>query len=364
MNTFYMPTKILSGENVVLEKAQELAVLGQKAMIITGRASSRLNGSLRDMEEALSRIYIDYVIFDEVEQNPSLETMMRAAELGKKEDVDFLVGVGGGSPLDAAKFVGVLMKNPELSGPEVFERKNLQSIPIVAVPTTSGTGSEVTQYAVITLHEEKTKKNYGQTIFPTLAFHDPKYTLDLPLSVTINTAVDALSHLVEGYLNRNANLLSDTIAEMGMRIWGQCVDPLLTAKLDGQVREKLMVASTLGGILIAQTGTSLPHGMGYALTFNKGVPHGLANGVIYVEYLRSFKNKAKVSKLPELLGIKDYESFEEVLGRLTIVDSITVTDEEIRDYSLGVFENKAKLANHPEEVTYEDIYKIYRDSLR
>lgn len=363
LNAFYMPTKIFSGENIVLKKAEELKNLGQKAMIVTGRRSSKINGSLREMEEALTKVSISYVIFDEVEENPSLETITGAAEVGKREKVDFIVGIGGGSPLDAAKFIGILIHNPELIGEDVFQKKDLKSIPIVAVPTTAGTGSEVTQYAVITLHREQTKKNYGQTIFPTLAFLDSRYTEDLAWRITVNTAVDALSHLVEGYLNRNASLLSDAIAEAGLKIWGKCVDSLLTVSFDRDIREKLLLASTLGGILIAQTGTSLPHGMGYPLTYHKGVPHGLANCVLYVEYLRVFQNREKVDKLPGLLGLKDYRTLEDVLMKLTKVD-VTVTDEEIEEYALAMTENKAKLVNHPEEITYEEIYNIYRKSLK
>lgn len=362
MNTFHMPTMIFSGENVILEKYQEFKGLGQKAMLVTGSGSSRANGSLRDVEEALIRALIDYVIFDEVEQNPSLETIEKAAEIGKEEKVDFLVGIGGGSPLDSTKFIGILIKNPDLTGKDVFAKRKLQSVPIVAVPTTSGTGSEVTQYAVVTLHQEKTKKNYGQIIFPTYAFLDPRYTLELPENITINTALDALSHLVEGYLNRNADILTDALVEAGLRIWGECLDSLLSGSFTLKDREKLMYASTLGGIVIAQTGTSLPHGMGYALTYNKGVPHGLANSALYVEYLSVFKNREKVDKLPMLLGIKDYGAFEDILKTLTQVD-IVLTDEEITEYAHGMIGNRGKLANHPEDITYEELYNIYRRSL-
>ncbi len=362
MNTFYMPTRILSGEHVVREKYQMLQGMGHKALIVTGRRSSKANGSLKDMEEALGQAGIGYVIFDEVEENPSLETMERAGRLGRAEKVEFIVGIGGGSPIDAAKFIGILVKNPELTGKDVFATPNLQSFPVVAVPTTAGTGTEVTQYAIVTLAEEKTKKNYGQMIFPTLAFLDPGYMEELPLAITVNTAVDALSHLVEGYLNRNAGVLSDALAEAGMRIWGECAGALLAGNLTLKEREKLMIASTLGGMLIAQTGTSLPHGMGYALTFHKGMPHGLANGILYVEYLRSFKNREKVEKLPFLLGLKDYAALEDLLKKLTQTE-VAVSEEELKEYSRGMVENRGKLANHPEEISYEELYGIYRNSL-
>ncbi|MBL4932526.1 iron-containing alcohol dehydrogenase family protein [Clostridium paridis] len=363
MNSFYMPTKIFSGENIIQENYKEFIKLGKKALIVTGRGSSKKNGSLQDVQEALNRASIGYIIFDEIEENPSLETIEKAGELGRKEKIDFIIGIGGGSPLDSSKVIGILVKNTSICGEDVFLKPNLKSVDIVAVPTTSGTGSEVTQYAIVTLHKEKTKKNYGQSIFPIISFLDPRYTLETPLKITVNTAVDAFSHLVEGYLNKNANILTDAIAETGMKIWGECIDSLLSGNLDIKIREKLMFASTLGGILIAQTGTSLPHGMGYALTYNKDLPHGLANGVLYVEYLRVFKYREKVDKIHKILGIDSYEKFEEILRKLTKVQ-INLTDVEIEEYARGMIENKGKLANHPEEITYEELLNIYKRSFQ
>jgi alcohol dehydrogenase len=357
-----MPTRIISGENVILENYQLLKAFGKKAMIVTGKNSSRVNGSLVDIEEALKKASIEYVIFDEVEQNPSLETIERGGEKGKKEKVDFIIGIGGGSPLDSSKVIGILVKNPELKGEDIFNKKNLKSIDIIAIPTTSGTGSEANPYSIITLKKEKTKTNSGQKIYPAISFLDPRYTMGLPLKITVNTAVDALCHLIEGYLNANASILTDSLAEAGMKIWGECLEALLSGNLDIKIREKLMFASNLAGMVIGQTGTSIPHGMGYALTYNKGVPHGLASGILEAEYLKVFKDREKVNKLPGLIGLKSYQAFEELLKKLT--DSkISITEDEIQEYSKAFFENKKKLANHPETITYDEICGIYRKSL-
>ncbi|MEQ8155585.1 MAG: iron-containing alcohol dehydrogenase family protein [Clostridiaceae bacterium] len=361
MNTFYMPVKIFSGQNIIREKCQEFKLLGNKALIVTGKSSSKKNGSLKDVEDALRHASVSFVIFDEIEENPSLETIEKAAEFGKSEEVDFIIGIGGGSPLDSSKAIGVLIKNPSIKGEDLYKIDNLKSLNIAAVPTTSGTGSEVTPYAIITLHKEKTKKNFAQKIFPAAAFLDARYTMNTPLDITVNTAVDALSHLVEAYLNKNACILTDAIAEAGMRIWGEALEQLISGELDIKDRERLMFASVLGGIAIAQTGTSLPHGMGYPLTYNKGLSHGIANGILYVEYLRTFKDRKKVNRIPELLGVKGYELFEEILKKLTRTE-ISITDEEIEEYTAGIFKNKGKLANHPEEITYEELYNIYKGS--
>ena len=132
--------------------------------------------------------------------------------------------------------------------------------------------------------------------------------------------------------------------------------------LNQEFRKKAMMASVLGGIQIAQNGTSLPHGMGYPLTYFKGLPHGLANGVLTVEYLKSFNNQSKIERMLNILGLGHLEELEEIFGRLIDI-KINITEEEIYEYSNSFFMNKGKLKNHPEEVKFEDIVSIYSKSL-
>lgn len=360
--SYYMPTKIIVGKGCIREYGKSLEKYGHKAMIVTGKSSAKRNGSLKDVEEVLNANQIEYVIFDEVEENPSLQTVERARDLALSKQVDFIIGIGGGSPLDASKAIGVLVKHPELVGDTLINGESLDSVPIIAVPTTAGTGSEVTQYAILTDHKAQTKKNIGHSIFPEIAFLDASYMMQMPVDITIHTAVDALSHLVESYLSTRSQALSEGLVEQGMKLWGECIEALLSQNFTFEVRQKLLLASMYGGMAIAQTGTSLPHGMGYALTYHKGIPHGLANGVLYNAYLRSFKNQYKVNCLHQLLGLKSHEALEGILEKLCKI-SISVTEEELKHYTEELCENQAKLANHPEKVTTEDIYKIYRESL-
>lgn len=171
---FFMPTKVLMGKGVVLNNSNLLKKFGNKALIVTGRYSSKKNGSLDDVVSALKKENMDYIIFDEIEENPSVESVAKAAQLGKNENVDFIIGIGGGSPLDASKAIGVMIKNKDLTSETLFSSEVLESIDIVCVPTTAGTGSETTQYAIITDHKNKTKRNLGQSIFAKLALVDAR----------------------------------------------------------------------------------------------------------------------------------------------------------------------------------------------
>lgn len=360
--SFYMPTKMLVGQNVILENYEEFKGRGEKAFIITGKSSKR-NGALSDVIEALSRCGIGYVIFDDIEENPSFENIEKATIIGRESKVDFLIAIGGGSPIDAAKVIGIFLKNPSVDRENIFTLKGLQSLDLIAVPTTSGTGTETTQYAIVTDHKAETKRNFTQSVFAKVAFLDGRYTMNMPMGITISTAVDAFSHLVEGYLNRRANVLTDGLAELGIKIWGSCAGELINGEISLETREKLMIASTIAGMVIAQTGTSLPHGMGYPLTYYKGIPHGLANGVLYVEYLKVFKERQKVNKLPMLLDLNNYDEVEKVIKKLTKLNiNVDISLKEIEQYAEVMASNKGKLINHPEEIGYNEILNIYKNS--
>lgn len=360
--TYSMPTSIYFGEDVILSHQEAFEGLGVKALIVTGRRSAKANGSYDDVRKALEYLGVEHVLFDEVEENPSLETIDKASELGKNEEVDFVIGIGGGSPLDAAKAIAVFVKNPQVTSNTVFDQGPLEHLPVVAVATTSGTGSEVTQYSIVTCNKEETKKNLGQSIFPQIAFLDPKYTYDLPYTITVNTAIDAFTHLVEGYLSSQSTPVSEIYGKEGLALFRDCFKNLLEKELSEDFRAKMMYASMLAGIQIAQAGTSLPHGMGYALTYYKGLPHGLANGVLTTAYLGCFKDQEKVGTILNLIGVKDLEELQGILDRLIDID-IDITEEELQIYASSFAENMPKLKNHPEAVGREEILKIYMESL-
>ena len=152
----YMPTKVYNEKGCVRQHSQELAELGTKALLVTGKHSSRVNGSLQDVEDALNREQVPYVIFDGIEENPSVETVMRATALGLSEKVDFVIGIGGGSPMDASKAIALMIANPEKKADFLYETDAAvkqaanKALTVAAVPTTAGTGSEVTPYAILT----------------------------------------------------------------------------------------------------------------------------------------------------------------------------------------------------------------------
>ena len=361
--SFFMPTKMIFGQDVVKEAGAGLA-LGKKALIVTGRSSARLSGALGDV---LSVLPGEHVIFDQVENNPSIETAIKGGRLAKEEGCDYVLAIGGGSPLDAAKVMAVLAVNDAHPLDLYKDRWKNRALPIVAIPTTAGTGSEVTQYAVLTIAEEETKRGLGgPDLFPQVAYLDPRYTESLPLDVTIDTAVDALSHLVESYLSQRATAASDLPALQGIALWGTTVPALRQKAVDKDTRSALLLASSLGGIAIAQTGTTLVHALGYSLTYYDGLPHGRANAVCmkaYLEYTRLVAPQ-RVDTVLELLELPSLGAFGDLMDELFAgyAGTLQLSADTIEHYATKAMRTN-NIKNSLGNPSVEELTKILRTSI-
>lgn len=359
---FFIPTKIYSEKDCIKNHRKEISNIGKKAFIITGKTSSRKNGSLNAVTEILDSESISYCIFDAIEENPSVETVLKAAEVGRKEKVDFVIGIGGGSPLDAAKAIALLVKNKEASADELYKNKSMAALPVIAIPTTAGTGSEVTPYAILTLHSEKTKRGISHRIFPKIALVDYTYLESLPKEVLKNTAVDALGHMIESYINVKATLYTKMMCEYAFTLWGSVKEILRYKQIEEEDYEKLMTASTIAGMSISHTGTSLPHGMSYYLTYEKGIPHGKAVGIFLPAYLEEDTDLFRKKRILELLGFDDSSEFKKYIN--DVLGDVTITSSEIDFYAKGMSNNQGKLANCPYKVDYDKLKSIFKDSVR
>ena len=370
---FFVPTDIYVEKDCVKNHAKNLLAIGHRALIMTGRHSAIANGSLNDVTEVLKAGEVPYQIFSEVEENPSTDTIGKAAQIARDFNADFIIGIGGGSAIDAAKATALLLVNPGLNADELHKAPShpLNHAPVVAVPTTCGTGSEATPVAIITNHKINLKKSIPHVIFPVLALVDGKYLASAKKQLIVNTAVDALAHMVESILNVKSNLFNRMCPEYGLKLWGECKDALLSDEgckngdmnCDATLYEKLMLTSTIAGMSIAQTSTAVPHGMSYDLTLNVGVPHGPAVGYFlaaYVEVCAKFVPQ-DVEKILALLGLKNIEEFREMLRKL--IGTCTVSLEKRDQFAAAMKVNHSKLDLVPGKITPADIDYIYEKSL-
>ena len=330
LNSF-MPVRLVTGAGCVRAGAGEIAKLGKCCLIVTGKNSAKVCGALQDVTDTLEGNGQKWVLFDEIGPNPKLTNCMAAAEVAIASGADFVVGIGGGSPLDAAKCIAVLAANPGLTQDQLYAFHWANApLKIALVGTTAGTGSEVTKVSVITTPDERKKSFHHEGIYPSLSFGDPSYTMFLPPMVTRSTMVDVLAHCAESFFSRNANHISQCYAVEGIRlVLGvfRTMEDALCDTLDYDQREQLYCASIYGGLAINVTGTCFPHTMGYLLTEAFQIPHGTACAVFQRDFYEY--NKAVVPTLAaqflERIGCSEEEYFN-LLETLTPPCPITMEE--------------------------------------
>ena len=376
---FHMPTEIYNESGCVRNHAGLFKSLGEKALIVTGAHSSKVNGSLDDVQSALENQGISFLVFDGIEENPSVETCAKAAKLGIEEKVDFVIGIGGGSPLDASKAIALLIKNPQLDSSVFYKKIPLEALPVIAIPTTAGTGSEATPYAILTIHEQQTKQSISHRIFPKAALIDPGYFKFMPEKVMIYTAVDALAHLIESYLSTTSHKCFEFITLEGISLWKKAMAPYLNVSWDNspldlsdkQRRDEMLAhvdyeslvnASTLAGICISQTGTSLPHGMSYPVTYEHKLAHGCAVAIFLPSYIKRYEDTNRVNHLLKRLGMENQpDKFAAFINYLLGKPKAALA--QVEKYAQVMAGNVAKSAHHPYPVSYEMYLDMYKESM-
>ncbi len=356
----YLPTRLFFGEGALLHAAGHILKLGSQPLLVTGRSSAKLSGALDELSVVLDRAGMDWKLFDQVEENPSLDTVMEGARKLKESGCDFLIGIGGGSPIDAAKAISLAAANA-LSRAELYQTDKFRScLPLVAIPTTSGTGTEVTQYSVLTDPLTGIKAGFGHDLaFPRLAVCDPRYTLSLDASVTLNTAIDALSHLLEGIYSSKRQPLLYPLIYAGVKAILDHLKSVLDSPSDLKGRTELMRASLYGGFTIAQTSTTLQHSLGYPLTTHLGLPHGLSNAVVMRQVLDLYY-PALTEELDSLftaLGLSR-EEFKAWLVSLPFSADLELSDAFIAASVDEVLASR-NMANNPLEISPAQIRAIY-----
>lgn len=306
---FYMPTQIISQDDSSAESCvktnSSIFALGKKAIIVCGRHSARACGALADVEAVLSGLGIGCVVYDKITENPPVSICYEGGRTAIAAGADFVIGIGGGSPLDASKAVAVYAANPDFSAGDVYTAKINAALPIIAIPTTAGTGSEVNPFSVMTLDGKNVKKTMKTPhAYPRYAILDPRYTETLSRDITVSTALDAFCHCAESYLSPKSTDITRMFAVDGAkRIYNSldAIDKLGSEANDPEclklLRYGLMTGATAGGIAINTTGTGFNHPLGYNLTLYKGIPHGRACGAFMSAYYYYNRNTELGAKL-------------------------------------------------------------------
>lgn len=332
-----LPINVVSGKNCVIKNSNRLSSLGKSCLIVTGGKSAVLSGALEDVTTALEKENISYTVYDRIGPNPLLSLCFEGGKLAREVKADFIIGIGGGSPLDAAKAVAVYAANDNFTKEDIYSQKERnKALPLVLIGTTSGTGSEVGRVSVLTSDETGRKKSISPAdCNPSLTFADPKYTHSMPYGVTVSTALDALSHAVEGYLSPKCTDIPTLFGEKAIAlIWEGLIYLNKTKNLPTEeLREKLYYGSLYAGITLSYCGTAFPHPLGYVLTENYGTLHGTACAAFMPELMiKAYENEHdKLCRILDITG-ETLESFIKTVKELTDLSDIRMTEEEIKAY--------------------------------
>lgn len=369
MNSFNVELpKIVFGRGAIKQVPAFCKNLGQRVLIITGQASSRRSGALDFLFSSLSPLGIETDVFS-VSPEPSALDVDRARESAK--GVDFVIGIGGGSALDVAKATAGLLKEEKATSSFLFGEAEIthSPIPIIAIPTTAGTGSEVTQVSVLIAERngERVKTSiHHPNLLPRYAILDPVLTQTCPPSLTASAGADALSHCIESFFSLGANPLSDTIAMQGIALIMNNLKRAVEIG-DYESREAMLLGSLLGGISLSIAHLGAVHSLAHSLGALKSIPHGIACGIFLPSVLKFNLPQIddKLLFLANFLGINPTSFIQEVenlLSAIGIPKSLRETgvkEEELDRIVKGCSYSRS-IRYNPRSLSSSDLFSIVK----
>ncbi len=358
---FYMPVKIISGEGCVSAN-QNLFDIGKKALIVTDAESAVISGALEDVSSALDSLGIGFTVFNKIRENPLILTCYEGGATARNICADFIIGIGGGSSMDAAKAIAAYASNPDIKPEEIFESGLKPSLPLILIPTTAGTGSEGNWISVLSIDGKHCKKNFKSDYsYAKYSFVDPRYTYTLPYYYTVSTALDAFCHCFESYLSPKSSAITRALAVDGAKdIWKILCEISPEVPLTYDQRRLLAYAACRGGIVINGTGTGFPHSLGYNLTMYHGIPHGRSCASFTGEYIRynmlDTEGRRLIKEFAEKIGSSP-ELIAESIPKWANV-KLTLTTDEI-DVFIRQVGNAVNYKNSPYVINETEMKQIY-----
>ena len=325
---FYLPTILLYGAGC-LSALGGCALPGRKALLVTSAGqSAKRHGYLGRVEEQLTQAGVRAVLYDQITPNPTKAEVMAGAALCRKEGCDFVLGLGGGSSIDAAKAISVMARNPGdywdyvSGGTGKGKAVPNAPLPVVAVTTTAGTGTEADPWTVTTNEETQEKIGFGyEKTFPVLSVVDPELMVSVPPRLTAYQGFDALFHSTEGYLNRTASPISDLMALEAIRLIGKSLPRAVRDGADLEARGDVALANTLSGMVETLSGCISEHSIAHAMSaYHPKLPHGAAliaiSKAYYQKLIRLGACRERMAAMARALGKSDAERPEDFLTAL------------------------------------------------
>lgn len=378
--SFSVPQEIIVGKGSLARLPEAAEKLGGKhGFIISGPHLNKM-GIVASCSEYLENAGIKVDAYTETEGNPSVETVEKAAAAFCKSGADFIIALGGGSPMDVAKAVGVVARyGGSITEYEGGDRVPGDIIPLIAIPTTAGTGSEVTAFSVITDHS----RNYKLTVFsykliPAYAILDPELLTTAPVSVAAACGIDAMVHALEAYISKDASPFSDAMAEKALELIGKNIRRYVADRTDIEAAEAMITGSLFAGIAFSWARLGDVHAMSHPVSAYFDVPHGVANAILLptiVEY-NALADRGKYLKLFNYISLTPASEAE--FEPFMLVDLLTELNEQLGIPGslgeVGVTADKfdamaddamksGNIAVNPRSTTKKDVLSLYEKAL-
>lgn len=372
------PHLILAGIGASERLGQEATGIGAKRVLLVTDQGVIDSGMAKKIEDHLKKEGMEVAIFKEVLPDPDIANAEACIERAKKGKFELIVGLGGGSSMDIASITSVMLTNPgtiyDYFGINLVKNPG---IPTILIPTTAGTGAEVTPNAILTDTKEKLKKAIvSPYILPRIAIVDPLLTVSMPPSVTSSSGIDALTHAIESYTSNNATILTDLFAREAMVMIGRSLRTAVANGNNLEARYDMSIGSLYAGISLANAGVTAVHALAYPLGGQFDIPHGIANGLLlpYVMEFNVHGNIPKFAQVAKFLGERvehlslldqAYHSARTVKALykdLKIPQSLrelNVPKEAIPEMARAAINVTRLIGNNPRKMTVEDIEKIY-----
>jgi alcohol dehydrogenase len=382
--SFQTARRIIAGVGSLDQLQSQLPTFGEvKKALILSNDIFETNGSIGQIGEQLNAAGISYETITKINPEPTIDHIEEVYEQMANKGYDLLIGMGGGSVLDTTKILSVMATNDlplrKMVGTEIVQNKG---IPMVLIPTTSGTGSEVTPNAIVTIPEEELKEGVvSRFLLPDLVILDPNLTLSLPPRITAATGMDAFTHSFESFISNKANPISDMYAMESMRLIARSIVTACEEGSNVQARHDMLIGSTYGGMALTSAGTAAVHALAYPLGGKFHIPHGEANSMLLPHVTRFNLDhiEERMAFISRELGIVKGEEvsdgeaaealikqIEEWTKRLRIPQDLKefgVKEEDVPELAVAAAKVTRLLNNNPKPVTTADMEEIYRKLL-
>ncbi len=372
--TFSLSTRIVFGNGVIAGIGKEVRSLGAEKILLVVDQGIIKAGLLDKVMLSLEKENLKSVLFDKVEPEPWVELADACGQVARKEGCKLVVGIGGGSAMDVAKAGSVLATNSGTARDyQGLNKVPTPGLPKVMVPTTAGTGSEVTFTSVLSNKETREKAGINSPfLFPEVALLDPELTVSLPPPVTASTGMDALAHAVESYTSLIASPMTETISLEAIRLIAKNLHRAVSDPGDIEARNNMLMASLLAGISLANAGVTAVHALAYPLGGVHRIAHGVANGLL-LPYVMEFNLEGSPGKFSEIARAfgRDPKPGNSVVAVRELSRSINLpqklSDIKIPEKDISEMAQKAikvsrPIENNPKKVTIEDLIMIYRQA--